>query len=154
MISRFRILNQMVKNMNPIVRNVLAVIAGIIIGSMVNMGLIMISGEVIPPPAGVDVTNMESLKSAMHLFEPRHFIFPFLAHALGTLVGAYVASKIAVSHKMKLALGIGVFFLIGGIMNVFMLPSPTWFAILDLVGAYIPMGWFGGKLALRVHGAS
>ncbi|MFQ5639052.1 MAG: hypothetical protein ACE5IR_13800 [bacterium] len=140
--------------MNPIVRNVLAVIAGIIIGSMVNMGLIMISGEVIPPPAGVDVTNMESLKSAMHLFEPRHFIFPFLAHALGTLVGAYAASKIAVSHKMKLALGIGVFFLIGGIMNVFMLPSPIWFAILDLVGAYIPMGWFGGKLALRAHGAS
>jgi len=135
--------------MNPILRNILAVVAGMIIGSLVNMGLIMISGKVIPPPAGVDVTNMESLKSSMHLFEPRHFIFPFLAHALGTLVGAYVAFIIAASHKIKFALGIGVFFLIGGIINVFMLPAPTWFAVLDLVAAYIPMGWLGGKLAER-----
>jgi len=133
--------------MNPILRNVLAVIAGVVIGSIVNMSLIKISGKVIPPPAGVDVTNFESLKSSMHLFEPRHFIFPFLAHALGSLVGAYVASIVAASHKIKFALGIGAFFLIGGIISVFMLPSPTWFAVLDLVCAYIPMGWLGSKLA-------
>jgi hypothetical protein len=133
--------------MSPILRNILAVLAGVIIGSVVNMGLITISGKVIPPPAGVDVTNMESLKASMHLFEPRHFIFPFLAHALGTLVGAFVAFIIAASHKIKFALGSGVFFLIGGITNVFLLPAPTWFAVLDLVGAYIPMGWLGGKLA-------
>jgi hypothetical protein len=136
--------------MNPIIRNILAVVTGVIIGGMVNMGLIMISGEVIPPPAGVDVTNMESLTSSMHLFESRHFIFPFLAHAFGTLVGAFVASSIAKSHKMKFALGIGTFFLLGGIMNVFMLPSPIWFAILDLLGAYIPMAWLGGKLSEKI----
>ena len=135
--------------MNPILRNILAIIAGVIIGSMVNMGLIMISSSIIPPPSGVDVTDMESLKSSMHLFEAKHFIFPFLAHALGTIAGAYVASLIAVSHKMKFALGVGVFFLLGGITNVFMLPSPLWFIVLDLVGAYIPMGWLGGKLTER-----
>jgi hypothetical protein len=135
--------------MNPVFRNVLALIAGVVIGSIVNMGLITISGKVIPPPAGVDVTNFESLKSSMHLFEPRHFLFPFIAHALGSLVGAYVAAIIAASHKMKFALGIGAFFLIGGIINVFMLPSPAWFAVLDLVCAYIPMGWLGSKLAER-----
>ena len=41
---------------------------------------------------------------------------------------------------------IGVFFLIGGTMSVFMLPAPVWFEILDLSLAYIPMGWLGGKL--------
>ena len=135
--------------MNPILRNILAIIAGVIIGSMVKIGLIMISSSIIPPPSGVDVTDMESLKSSMHLFEAKHFIFPFLAHALGTIAGAYVASLIAVSHKMKFALGVGVFFLLGGITNVFMLPSPLWFIVLDLVGAYIPMGWLGGKLTER-----
>ena len=116
------------------------------------MGLIMISGEVIPPPTGVDVTDMESLKSSMHLFEAKHFIFPFLAHSLGTLVGAFMAALIAASHRMKFALGIGVFFLLGGVMNVFMLPSPVWFTILDLLGAYISMGWIGGKLAEKIKG--
>ena len=135
--------------MNPIVKNILAVIAGLIIGRAVNMGLIMISGSVIPPPEGGDVTTMEGLKETMHLFQPKHFIFPFLAHALGTLVGAFVAATIAANNKMKFAIAIGCFFLIGGIINVVMLPSPTWFAILDIVGAYIPMAMIGGKLAIR-----
>ena len=133
--------------MNPILRNVLAVIAGIILGSIVNMGIITISGSIIPPPEGVDPTDMESLKASLHLFEPRHFIFPFLAHALGTLVGAFAAASIAANNKLKFALGIGAFFLIGGITNIIMLSSPIWFTLLDLVGAYIPMGWLGGKLA-------
>ncbi|MGB5665543.1 MAG: hypothetical protein WBM53_01755 [Maribacter sp.] len=134
--------------MNPILKNILALVAGIIIGSIVNMGIIMLSSSIIPPPEGVDVTNMESLKSSLHLFEPRHFIFPFLAHALGTLVGAYIAALIAANNKLKFALGIGVFFLLGGITNVIMLPSPTWFSVLDLVVAYIPMAWLGGKFAI------
>ena len=133
--------------MNPIVKNILAVISGAILGGVVNMGIIMVSGSIIPPPDGVDVTTMEGLKSAMPLMEPRHFIFPFLAHALGTLVGAFLAALIAATHKMKFALLIGIFFLIGGTINIFLLPSPTWFTILDLAGAYIPMAWIGGKIA-------
>ncbi len=133
--------------MNPIVRNILAVIAGAVIGSMVNMGLIMLGGSVIPAPEGADVTSMESLKSSMHLFEPKHFIFPFLAHAAGTLVGAFIAALIAATHKMKFAIVIGILFLAGGIANTFMLPAPTWFIALDLIVAYLPMGWLGGKLA-------
>ncbi len=138
--------------MNPVIRNILAVIAGLVIGSLVNFGLITIGPNVIPPPPGVDVMDMESLKASMHLFEPRHFIFPFLAHALGTLVGAIVASFLAASHKMKFAIGVGAFFLLGGIMSSFMIPAPTWFIALDLIGAYIPMGWLGGKLTeSRIH---
>jgi len=136
--------------MNPILKNILAVIAGIILGSVVNMGIIMLSSSIIPPPEGVDPSDMESLKSSMHLFEPKHFIVPFLAHALGTLTGAFVTALIAFGHKMKLALIIGLFFLLGGISSVFMLPSPTWFIVLDLVGAYIPMAWIGGLLAGQV----
>lgn len=133
--------------MNPIVKNILAVIAGVIVGSIVNMGIIMVSGSIIPPPEGADVTTAEGLKASMHLFEPKHFIMPFLAHALGSLVGAFVAVKIAASHQMYFALGVAAFFLLGGIANVFMLPSPVWFNVLDLVAAYLPMGYLAGKFA-------
>ncbi len=135
--------------MNKIVRNVLAVITGIVLGSVVNMGIINLQYSFIALPEGVDFTNTESLQSSMHLFEPKHFIFPFLAHALGTLVGAYLSARIAANHKMNFALGIGIFFLIGGISMVFLMPSPIWFAILDLSVAYIPMGWLGGRLATK-----
>lgn len=133
--------------MHPMLRNVLAVIAGLIIGSIVNMLLINISGYVITPPENADVTSMEGLKSTMHLFGPEHFLFPFLAHAFGTFVGAFVAAKIAATNKIKFALAIGAFFFLGGAINAYLLPAPIWFLILDLVGAYFPMAYWGYKLA-------
>ncbi len=138
--------------MNPIVRNILAVIAGLVIGSAVNMFFISLNGSVIPLPEGADVSTMEGLKESMHLFEPKHFVFPFLAHALGTLVGSYLAARIAGTRKMLFAMVIGVAFLAGGIINVINLPAPAWFSALDLIVAYIPMGWLGGKLGTRNPG--
>lgn len=135
--------------MNPILRNIVAVVIGLIGGSLVNMSLIMMSGSIIPPPEGVDVTSMDGLKENMHLFAPKHFIMPFLAHALGALAGGYLAARIAFSHKMTFAFAVGIFFLLGGIVNIYMLPSPTWFTVLDLVVAYIPMAWLGGRMALK-----
>ena len=83
----------------------------------------------------------------MKLFAPANFLFPFLAHALGTLSGAYVAAKFAASHQLKFAIGIGVFFLIGGVVMVNMLGGPMWFIATDLLLAYIPMGYLGWVLA-------
>ena len=47
---------------------------------------------------------------------------------------------------MKLAMVIGVFFLLGGIYASYLIPAPTWFMALDIIVAYIPMAYFGGKL--------
>lgn len=135
--------------MNPILKNILAVVAGIVIGAAVNMLIISISGSLVPLPEGVDPNDMESIKANMHRYETMHFIMPFLAHALGTLVGAFVAAKIAANRKRIFALLIGGVFLIGGIMMVVELPSPTWFNALDLVVAYFPMGWLGFILAKK-----
>ncbi|MEX0997936.1 MAG: hypothetical protein WDZ45_12875 [Flavobacteriaceae bacterium] len=135
--------------MNPILRNILAVIAGVVIGGAVNMLIINYSGLLIAPPEGVDTTTAEGLKEGIHLFEPKHFLMPFLAHALGTFVGAYLAARIAASHKMKFAIAIGCVFLLGGIGAVFMIPAPLWYNVTDLVLAYIPMAWLAGQLALK-----
>tara|TARA_R110002050_G_scaffold286088_1_gene436123 strand:- start:78124 stop:78531 length:408 start_codon:yes stop_codon:yes gene_type:complete len=128
-------------------RNILAVLVGAVVGGAVNMALIMSSDTIIPLPEGVDPGDMNSLVENMHLFEPINFLMPFLAHALGTLVGAYLAAVIAVSNKMYFAIGIGVLFLVGGIQMAMDLPSPLWFNITDIVFAYLPMGWIGWKLA-------
>ena len=136
--------------MPSLLRNVLAVIAGIVIGGIANMALITVSPFLIPPPAGVDVTTAEGLAKAMHLFEPRHFVMPFLAHALGTLVGALVAYLIAATARAPLAYAVGAFFLLGGVAASFMIPAPAWFIALDLVVAYLPMAWLGILIGTRL----
>ena len=132
--------------MGKTIRVILAVLAGMAVGSAFNMGLILLSPMVIPPPPGVDVTDMDSLASSMHLFQFKHFIFPFLAHALGTLTGAYLAVTIASGYSLKISMLIGSLFLLGGITNAMMLPAPWWFIGADLIGAYLPMAWIGGRL--------
>ena len=136
--------------MPNLLRNVLAILAGIVIGGVVNMALIMLSPLLIPPPAGVDVSNAESLSRSIHLFELRHFIMPFLAHAVGTLAGALAAYLIAASYKAQLAYVIGAVFLCGGVAASFMIPAPTWFIALDLVAAYLPMAWLGIHIGTRM----
>lgn len=141
--------------MKSIAKNILAVLAGIVIGSIVNMAIVHVGPLVVPLPAGADVSTMESLRDSMKLFTPANFLCPLLAHALGTLSGAFVAAKVAASHRVKAAIAIGVFFLIGGIAAINMLGGPLWFAATDLLLAYLPMGYLGATLAsaTRSHGA-
>jgi hypothetical protein len=133
--------------MNPILRNILGVITGILVGGTVNGALISLSPHIIAPPAGYDLTTEEGLRAGMAMMQPKHFLMPFLAHALGTVVGAFIAAKIAATSKIIIAIAIGIVFMIGGIMMVMMLPSPLWFDITDLALAYIPMAYLGARFA-------
>jgi len=134
--------------MNRIIRNILAVIAGWLLGSVLNLSLIKI-GHSVFPIEGIDPNDMKALAEVMPTLDFEYFIFPFLAHASGTLIGAFIAGLIAANHKMKIALGIGLIFLIGGVLASFMIPAPTWFVVADLLIAYIWMAWIGGKLAMK-----
>lgn len=137
--------------MNSTLKNILfntfAILAGILIGGAVNMIIITISDSIIPYPSGYNVTDMESMKATFHLLETKHFIMPWIAHAVGTLIGAILAVKIAKTNKLKFATIIGLFFLVGGTMMVFELPSPLWFNVVDLGLAYLPMAWLGYRIA-------
>lgn len=135
--------------MSPFIRNFMAVIGGIAIGSLVNSGLIMLSPSIIPPPEGIDPMATEDIKSVIHLFEAKHYIIPFLAHALGTLVGAFVAAKFSATRHVICALIVGVFFFFGGVAANLMIGSPTRFMLPDILFAYIPMAMLGAKLSGR-----
>ena len=135
--------------MKTIVRNILAIIIGWFIGSFVNMGLVE-TGHTLIPIEGLDPNDMNELAKVMPTLSAKYFIFPFLAHALGTLLGAIVAGWIAASHKMKFSLAIGVLFLLGGIVVSFMLPAPIWFIACDIIIAYIPMAFIGGKIVKKI----
>lgn len=131
---------------------VCAVLAGALAGGMVNMGLIYAGAALMPPPPGVDVNDVASIDAHIGEYSVAQLLAPFVAHALGTLVGAFVACRIASTPTSRwvAALVIGALNLLGGIMAVQMIPSaPLWFDVLDLVVAYIPMALLGARLAKR-----
>ena len=135
--------------MNPILRNILAVIAGIVVAGIVNMGLIILGGKFLPPPAGVDVNDIASINAHIREYSVLQLLAPFIAHAAGVLVGAFLTAKLAATRHLAMAMVIGAVFLLGGIMAVTMVPNaPVWFSALDLVVAYLPMAWLGHRLAM------
>jgi hypothetical protein len=143
--------------MKNILRALLALVVGVVLGASVNMALVVAGPSVIPPPPGMDMGDAKSLAANAHLLEARHFVFPFLAHAVGTLAGAIAAFLIAGRHGVVVAYVIGVVFLAGGIAASFMIPAPAWFIALDLLVAYLPMAWLattiGGRLKARAAAA-
>lgn len=47
--------------MPDLLRNILAIVAGIVVGGGVNAALITLGPWLIPPPAGVDMNDVESI---------------------------------------------------------------------------------------------
>lgn len=129
---------------------VLAAIAGLLCGGVVNMAIVTLGPMLIPSPAGADMTTVEGITAAMPMLQPKHFVPPFLAHALGTLVSALVGCLLTPSHRGVVATVMGLMGLAGGIAASTMIPAPTWFIALDLIVAYLPMAWLGYMIAGRL----
>ena len=134
--------------MNPILKNIISLFIGAIVGGFINMQTVELGYSVFPL-GDFDKNNFDAFVSAMENAENKHYIFPFLAHAFGTFVGATLASLFGANHQFRLAIIIGIFFLIGGIAANLMIPGPLWFSIMDILLAYIPMAWIGHILASK-----
>lgn len=130
-----------------VVRNILSVILGFFLGNVVNLLVITAGHAIMPPPAGFDGNSMAGVASTIHLLRPVDFIVPFLAHAVGPLVGVFSAMFIAASGRKIIAIILASLFLAAGIAANIMIPAPTWYRIADLVFAYIPMAFLGWKLS-------
>ncbi len=96
--------------MRTTLQNSLAVLAGIFLGSLVNFAIILAGPMLIPLPEGIDLTDREHFAENLKHRPPKNFIALWLAHALGTLTGSAVASRLSASRPMLIAQGILAFF--------------------------------------------
>ena len=55
--------------MNSIVRNIIVIIVGILVGGFINMKLIGIGPSIIPPPEGVEMTTPKGLLEGILLLK-------------------------------------------------------------------------------------
>lgn len=130
-------------------KKLLFFLIALILGAIFNSIILNVGMKIITPPEGFDMNNPLQLAKAMKVMEVRHFLFPFLAHALGTLLGVIFFTYFSKSNKLFFPILISGLFFAGGLYMVLILPSPMWFNILDLVLAYFPMAYIGYHIAKR-----
>lgn len=129
-------------------RLVLGVIGGVVAGSILNMAIIMMSWRLYPPPLGADLSEPAALSSYVQSLPLPAFLIVLVAHAGGAFAGGLVAALIARRSQVVVGAIVGAIFLLGGIANVMSIPSPLWFAVVDLV-SYVPCGILGASLVRR-----
>ncbi|WBV61223.1 hypothetical protein PFY12_03660 [Chryseobacterium camelliae] len=128
-------------------KRILAVIGGIVAGSLTVAAVEMLGHYLYPLPAGMKSDDMEAMKEYIPNAPFMALFFVIIAYALAALVVGFVSTKIANDGKNKYAIIGGVIFVIITIINLAMLPTPVWFWVLGIAVWGLVLA--GYKLALN-----
>lgn len=132
-------------------RFILSLVFGLLVGAVVNGSIVNLGMLLFPFPEGVNFETKEGL-SLFENLSIKYYIFPFLAHALGTLSGCIVALLFVRKWAKWSIYIIGYCFFVGGVMAGQLINAPLWFDILDLSLAYMPMAWLASQSNLFKKG--
>lgn len=132
--------------MNPVVRSILAVIAGMLVAFVIIALVEMVGMRVYPPPAGMDPRDPESIKAAMAQIPLGALLVVLLAYAAGSVAGGWIAARFAPRARLMHAMIVGAILLGAGIMNMTMFPHPGWFWV-SAIAIYLLGAWSGGSAA-------
>ena len=129
-----------------LIRNIGAVVVGLVIGMAVNMAIILLNFEVLyPMPRGTDMNNPTEFNAFLASLPASAFITVMLAHLSQSFVGAWFAAYFGTSHKMTLALFVGGMSLIGGLASMFIIDGPDWLVI--ELPLYLIVAWAAARVA-------
>jgi hypothetical protein len=106
--------------------NAVAVFAGLMVGAVVNMGLVAVSGTLFPAPAGADLTDAAQLHAYIGSLPTAAFLLVMAAHLAQAFVGGAVAAKVATGRAWIPAMIVGALSMVGGLINLATLPGPAW----------------------------
>jgi hypothetical protein len=137
--------------MGQILRSVGAVLAGLLLGVLLMMGIELVGHVLYPLPAGVDPSDFEALKALLPTLPVGALLLVLLGWTVAPLAGGFTAAWIARRAPVAHALVVGLFFLAGGVATLLMMPHPLWFAV-GGVAVFLPAAYAGSLLAPRPQG--
>ena len=124
------------------IRKILAVLLGAIVGSVFNMALISLSHVIYPLPEGIDPNDFEAFRAHVEAngLPTGALMIVLAAHAGGSFVSGFVCGVIAQRSWYLAAAILGILWTCGGI------------AMLGHIGVYGPVLYWleGAYLALSV----
>tara|TARA_R110002072_G_scaffold101524_5_gene223534 strand:- start:5636 stop:6046 length:411 start_codon:yes stop_codon:yes gene_type:complete len=129
------------------IRNILAVLLGIVAGMAANMALIYASLALYPLPEGLDPKDTEAYNGYLESLPATAFVIIMLAHVGQAFVGGWVAAKTGASRPMLLAMIIGVLSLAGGIAAMTIYHGPAWMKI--ELPLYLLVAWLAGTMVCK-----
>ncbi len=132
-------------------RNVLALVAGLVVSIGVVKVVEMIGHTIWPPPADLDWTDGDAIRTYTSQQPFLALLFPILSYFLGTIAGPLIACRIGTARPLLFVGVIGIVMLAATIATLIWIPHPIWFSVLA-IGAVIIGGWLALQLGSRRTG--
>ncbi|MEY3385365.1 MAG: hypothetical protein RIR53_176 [Bacteroidota bacterium] len=120
--------------MNPILRRVLAVVAGVVASSLVILAIedashALLSNGVVMP----DVNDADAVRTYADSMSFAQLASLLVAWCAGSFVGSSVGIRLAGGAERTVSLVVGAFVLGATVMNFFQFPHPTWLMVSAVV---------------------
>jgi MFS family permease len=114
-------------------KQVLAVLAGLVVGVLVIFLAQAIEMAIFPPPANFDPNDPEQVKQLMQNASTLSLVLVLVGYFLGAFIGGLVATNIIKGTTWMPALLVGTVLTVLGLINLLAIPHPLWFTIFGLV---------------------
>jgi len=108
---------------------------------------------VYPFPRDLNASDSAAMRDYIRTLPAGAFVFVLVGWALGTLVGAWTAARLANRSPMVHANIIATLLLGTGVANMLNLPHPAWVWVVGVI-AFVGCGYIGGRLAARAQPAA
>ena len=115
--------------MPPLLRAILAVVAGLIVGFIVVAGIEWISTMLFPLPEGVDPTDESQMREVIRGMPAGAMVAVLFAWFLGTLAGAVTAIRLHPARAKWAGMVVVGLFAAATVANMMMLPHPVWMMV-------------------------
>jgi len=133
---------------NSLVRNVLAMLAGVIVAMVLMVLLQSVAHRVYPPPPGLDFTDPAVRESIMIKAPVGALLIVLASYFVGTLVGAWVAARLSADAPLRQGYLIGALLVVASVMNLRAIPHPLWFIVAN-IAVVIVAAYVGARLGVK-----
>ena len=127
------------------IRNILAVIVGVVVGWIVFIVIQAVLPFIFPPTVYLDLNSQAAIEAYMASITPAMFAVVLAGYAIVSFIAGLLIGKVAASKGNLIPFIVGGIFMVGWILNLIALPHPKWVAIVGFF-MFIPFTVLGKGL--------
>jgi hypothetical protein len=135
------------------IRNVAAIVGGIVIAFVTVMLVDMLNHTIFPPPDGLDFSDPEAIRPYLDTLPIGAFLLIMASSVVAAFVGTLVASFVGSIQPRNCAIIVGGMVFAATVANFIAIPHPLWLAVATLLGVIVS-AWLAMQLAERMANKS
>lgn len=128
------------------IRNVAAIIGGIVTAFVTVMLIDMLNHVVYPPPAGLDFSDPQAIRPYFDTLPIGAFLLIMASSVVAAFVGTLVASYVGTIRPRNCAVVVGGMVFAATVANFIAIPHPMWLAVATLLGVVVS-AWAAMRIA-------